>query len=396
MFNRFKTVSILAVLCAVIFRFTSLIWWVVQVGATAAKKYAGMPDDVVMFDGGHNIIKACPLNRNQDYEFPHALKQLTRAEYNAAIDGYGRDGTPDYVEVNGNYYVIGASATQYPDLQRVTGHHRYTRDYFGVFLAVMLFRMYKTGRDVAIYASYPTGDYDHRTALAKSIWGEWVITINGKTKAFNVKYVNTYEEARGGANNLILSNDGIQFEDRDINDGDALVIDIGGGTTDLRSVKDGKVTGLVARSLDLGAQNIETSFESLLLGKRDEGGQLYFAGYRTLPLDLLRQAIKTKRWVGGGLDLDVAHEVDQATNMLLTQLRQVYEAPLARKGCGGPMLWRYIILTGGASAMLHDYLLPILKHHRIVLAEKDIEKMQYANIHGGRKLWKLGYAKGWL
>lgn len=377
-------------------------------------RYAGIPDDVLIFDGGHNIIKACTLKRGSDREFPHALKRIALSQYLDAVNNLGKELPPDYIALNrgndkdGNpmyeYYVVGESATGYDDLQRVTGPNRYTRDYYGIFLAVMLYRMFKTGRDVAVYASYPTGDHEHRKMLAKAIVGTWDITVggvpdrSGKTmkggtrKLFNVTYVNTYEEARGGANNLILAESGLEYADKDINDGDALVIDIGGGTVDIRSIKNGKITPIVGRSIDLGIQSVETAVESMLLSNHPQE----FIGVRQLPLDQLRTAIRKKVWDGGGNPIDITFYIQQAMSLLVNQIGQIYNAPITRKGAGGPMLWRYIIMTGGGGASIYEYLLPVLRHTRVVTAEDDPNLLHLANIHGGRKMWKFAYSKGLL
>jgi hypothetical protein len=55
---------------------------------------------------------------------------------------------------------------------------------------------------------------------------------------------------------------------------------------------------------------------------------------------------------------------------------------------GGALVWDCIILTGGGCGLLHHLLLPILKHEKVIIADK-IKKIHLANVRGGLNLWRL-------
>ena len=97
---------------------------------------------VMVLDAGNSIIKAKIARREQgEMAFPHAIKQLTEAEYHTIQMRAGKHGPPqDYLRVNGQPYVVGQSAERNGILAQRSGAARYTRDYYGVFAAAMLGR----------------------------------------------------------------------------------------------------------------------------------------------------------------------------------------------------------------------------------------------------------------
>ena len=75
--------------------------------------------------------------------------------------------------------------------------------------------------------------------------------------------------------------------------------------------------------------------------------------------------------------------VDEATSVFLNRFADTYQ-----RLAGGALSWDNIILTGGGSALLHNKLIPILKHNSIILADSK-ESLHMANVRGGLKLWRL-------
>ena len=63
--------------------------------------------------------------------------------------------------------------------------------------------------------------------------------------------------------------------------------------------------------------------------------------------------------------------MDEATSVFLNRFVHTYQR-----------------LTGGASALLHHKLIPILKHNSIILANSK-DSLHMANVRGGLKLWRL-------
>lgn len=344
-----------------------------------------IPSKVLVLDGGHSIIKAKTASAEVDY--PHAIFRLSENEYEDITAKAGNNLSDDYLMINGIPYVVGATAEHHGLINRRAGPERYTSDYYGVFVASTLYRVYKASCTVALFASHPTGDVRYREELARSAWGEWAVKHGTETRRYCVDYVNTYEEALGGVYNVILANSGDKFARSDVNEGRVLVIDIGGGTTDLQSITDGQVTYDLTDSIDIGIQQIEADFEESLRARHSKA----FRTVRHIDRGMLRQAIKSGVYSGGGHPIPCQLEVKQAINKLLNKLKDTYNTK-AR----GAANWHHIVLTGGGSAMLYEYLTPILEHGSVILAEDKSAEMHFANVRGGMKMWKMWEKMGWL
>ena len=89
---------------------------------------------VMVLDAGNSIIKAKIDRREQgEIAFPHAIRQLTKSEYEKIISRAPINGnTKDYVRVNGKPYAIGESAERHGLVTLRSGTARYTKDYCGV------------------------------------------------------------------------------------------------------------------------------------------------------------------------------------------------------------------------------------------------------------------------
>ena len=91
--------------------------------------------------------------------FPHALKRLTENEYEKITNRAGlHNQSKDYIRINGKPYAIGESAERHGLISQRTGTARYTRDYYGVFAAAALGRLYDRSREMSVFGSHPPGD----------------------------------------------------------------------------------------------------------------------------------------------------------------------------------------------------------------------------------------------
>jgi hypothetical protein len=219
---------------------------------------------VMVLDAGNSIIKAKIARREQgEISFPHALRQLTESEYQKILSRINTNGaSKDYIRVNGQPYVIGESAERHGVLSQRNGAARYTRDYYGVFAAIALALLYDRGREVSVFGSHPPGDVKYREDLMRSMNGDWEVeTVEGKAN-FKVIYANTFDEPVGGLMNVLLTEDGQHYQHIQVGEGRALVIDIGGFTTDFLAVNPGgEVDYSLARSVPLGIQSVIDDFE---------------------------------------------------------------------------------------------------------------------------------------
>lgn len=337
---------------------------------------------VLVLDAGNSIIKAKIARRESgEITFPHALRLLSDTEFRTILNRAVSAGpSEDYIRVNGQPYVVGASAERHGVQVQRTGSARYTRDYLGVFAASVLSRFYDKSREVKIFASHPPGDMKFREDLMKAVMGEWKVESHKGERTFRVTYVNTYDEPVGGLMNALLTEDGQHYLRYEIKDSRALVIDVGGFTTDWVAVNPGgEIDYSLVRSVSLGIQNVVSDFEESFRAHNLQAVK----NTPNLPPERIRKAIMTGMFEGGGQKYPCEQEVKEAMNLLLNRIGDTYQ-----RLAGGALSWDFIILTGGGCALLHKYLLPILNHQHVILAD-EISQLHLANIRGGMKLWRL-------
>jgi len=207
---------------------------------------------VMILDAENSIIKAKIARREGgEVSFPHALRRLTDTEYSGIISRKGLSDPPaDYIRANGQPYVVGESAERHGIITQRTGTVRYTRDYYGVLAAATLGRLCDRSREIAVFGSHPPGDVNFRQDLMEAVIGDWFVEVKGKERHFRVTYTNTFDEPVGGLMNVILTEDGQHYQHTNINSGRALVMDVGGHTTDFLAVNPGgEVDYSLARSV---------------------------------------------------------------------------------------------------------------------------------------------------
>jgi Arginine deiminase len=116
---------------------------------------------VVILDAGNSVIKSKIARRERgEIDFPHALKPLTETEYENILSRSKTSGlSPDYLRINGQPFVVGESAEHHGVHTSRTGSARYTRDYYGIFAAAVVGRLYNRGREslnmLTIYCYHP-------------------------------------------------------------------------------------------------------------------------------------------------------------------------------------------------------------------------------------------------
>ena len=337
---------------------------------------------VMVLDSGNSIIKAKIARRESgEIAFPHALRQLTENEYQKIISRISVNGNvKDYVRVNGIPYVVGESAERHGVLTQRSGTARYTRDYYGVIAAISLARLYGRGREVAVFGSHPPGDVKFREDLMKSVIGEWKVEIGQTKSIFRINYANTFDEPVGGLMNVLLTEDGQHYQYGQVGEDRALVIDIGGFTTDFLAVNPGGVVDYsLARSVPIGIQSVISDFEESFRANNLE----IVKDTPVLPPGRVRQAIITGVFEGGGRKYPCDQDVEEATSLFLNRFADTYQ-----RLAGGALAWDTIILTGGGCALLYHKLTPLLKHDNVLLAD-DVDILHLANVRGGLKLWRL-------
>lgn len=336
---------------------------------------------VIVLDAGNSIIKAkIPRREEGEISFPHSMKLLTETEYQTILDRAGTSGlSEDYIRVNGQPYVVGESAERHGIHVQRNGAARYTRDYLGIFAASVMARFYERSRDVRIFASHPPGDVKFREDLMRAVIGDWDVETSRGKRTYKVNYANTFDEPVGGLMNVLLTEDGQHYQRSEIKDGRALVIDVGGFTTDWVAVNPGgEIDYSLVRSVSLGIQNVISDFEESFRAHNLQAVK----NTPTLPPERVRKAILTGIFEGGGQKYPCEQEAKEAMNLLLNRIGDTYQ-----RLAGGALNWDFIILTGGGCGLLHNRLKPVLDHRNVILAE-DASELHLANVRGGMKLWR--------
>lgn len=342
--------------------------------------------NVLVFDCGNALLKG--KNASREETIPHGLVSLSEAEYSSIVTRAGRAGAPvDYVRVNGQPYAVGEAAERHGTLTRRSGASRYTPDYYGALAAAMLGRVYDRGGEVAVFGSHPPVDVGYRDDLMGAVLGEWEVEIGGQVKRFRASYVNSFDEPLGGLFNVILAADGRHYARTDLNGGRALVIDIGGHTTDWLSVNPGgEIDYSLQHSTAVGILEALRDFERSV--KARYKGELQ--AVTALPAARVRDGFRTGALRASGRDLDCEAEASEAANRLVNRIGDAYQ-----NVAGGGVDYDSIILTGGGAALLYDRLQPVLHHGQVLLAD-DAASIHLANVRGGLKLWRLLEAESLL
>jgi hypothetical protein len=314
--------------------------------------------------------------------FPHAFQRLQGSKWNEIETRAARAGgvmPPGYFKVNGIPYAIGDQAYSHGVFVLEQAQKRYRKDYYGVLLGAALAMAHKKGGQVQVFASHPPGAIDYLDNLIDAAGGEFQVETEGRRYTFQVNYVSTFDEPLGGYCNAWLDESGKNSINPMLHEASALVVDMGGGSTDFLGMNPGgQVDYGVTDSVPIGINNVLDALTGAL--RAAYPAELQTADY--LRRDALHHAVKHGVFPAGANDLDCQHLVNEATSQLLNRFDAAYKA------AGGPIPYRSIVLTGGGSMLLYTRLEPILAHGNIIPAE-TAEHAHLANVRGGWKLWKF-------
>jgi len=337
----------------------------------------------LILDVGNALVKWRTGSGEGSFRSAHAILADHQYENITSRPSY----SGQYMRINGLPVVFGEQAERHNLQTKKQGAARYSPDYYGLYVAAALADAYPSGGgEIFVYASYPPGHYPHRAALLRAALGTYEIeTIHGK-RVYRVVEGNAFDEPLGGVMNLILNEAGNAYQRSDINAGDNLVIDIGGYTTDLLSIRrGGEIDYALMTSIPLGVnQIINDAMNSIAAAypdlSRRTGG--------TLPIERVRAAIETHEFRASGRAYNVEDLIDEAVFQLINSFAGIYQAQAQ-----GGLPYDNIILTGGGAVMLYDHLVPVLDHGSIVLAE-DRDAIHLANVRGGAKLLNMYQLNG--
>lgn len=331
---------------------------------------------VIAFDGGHEIEKWKSTTAEGSYR--HAMHEVSEADYEYVKRRTNGKPPIDFIRINGKPYVIGEAAEDFGPVTKKVGAARYTKEYIGNLFASSLARAYTNGGEVEVIASHPSRDITFRDNLMDALLGKWEVESQGRERTYEVILATAHDEPAGGLYNVMLTDDGTEYQNTDISGARTLVLDIGGGTCGMIAANPGGWIDYSFRpdTLQLGIMDVLRDFETAL--REDFAAE--FQDATVIRPERLREALANGVFVGGGEEIPCHRQAAVAKSRLLNQISQRYQ-----QRAGGPRNWDAIVTTGGGIGMLYQDLIPVLNHKRIY-PSGNLNDIHMANVRGLRKI----------
>lgn len=342
---------------------------------------------LMSLDAGNAQIKAVSAD-GRNIVFPHALRQLSASDIEEM--NIRKDTTnPNLFIVNGIHYAIGEQALRSGPGSALFGEARYTETYYGVLVAIALFRLFPKGeRNVFVYGSHTPKDIIYRQDLVLSAKGNWTVESQGQRKTFRVVDAAGYEEPVGAFRHATLSDDPRRFRGAHrLRKGDCVIIDIGGFTVGITTAVDSMIDYTSASTAVTGVLDVLSELEKLIRSKYRRA----LKGTNRLNPMRLRRALTDGVYDAGGLgNLDCAREVEEACNLLLNDILKFFQE------YGDAASFDSVLLAGGGGALLEKRIRQAINHRYVYVAEENRDLMHLATASGGMKILRLLEAKGEL
>jgi len=350
-------------------------------------------------DLGNDTLKGMTGNVVNDVWFsaPNVLCNISELQYQIEVNS--DFGNPEvahvvYTPLDGSkrgafsgYFAFGNYAIANGGVQ-VLGVRRYANQYIGVLASWVLSNLYKQSHPRMRIATLNAPSVRMFGSEIESAYkGKWTITHNKVTKTFVIDSVLRKEEIMGGVYNQIINDACTEFVEKSIT---AITVDIGGGTTEIGIVRNGKPDARTFQSVkvneqDFGIHNIMIAFTGAIRENRQikdalkHGWQLNTASTRKALQD--KQILVESREIV----IPLQAEYNYATSQYLASLARIY---LANGGENCNVVW----LTGGGGALLENQLMTTLnrKEHAISFINNSLrDKPVYTNVFGLRKYARL-------
>jgi hypothetical protein len=337
-------------------------------------------EDDIYGDVGNKQVKG--VFGDVEVNMPHALIELTEAQFNDQQERFGQDLNKDFVRVNNKPYVVGTAAESYAFTPRI-GRAKYTRDYYGVQLAVLIARLAEGYNNfgVNVFASHATDDFKFRKEIRDAVLGPWAVQCGYTTTTFTIEKATTYDEPLGSYMWRSVTPDGLNQVSTYVGAA-TVVLDIGGGTINLLYIAD---TGAVDY---IRSTTVTTGVEDAMVRLRGELERKYrdfFTNKRNIAPDRLRKALESGIYRGGGEELPCEDLVEWALNPLINQVLNAWNT----RAEGGGAVDR-VILTGGGSALIGERVKPFLKFpDKNTEYADDLKSIHMANVRGARTFARM-------
>lgn len=340
---------------------------------------------IVSADVGNANIKLKSEHGKTD--FPHALIELNGSQV-ATLQAGGEIPASTFI-VNGKYYAIGEQAVRSGAGAARYGASRYVPDYYGVLIAIGLFRILPFDtRNIFLLGTHTPQDSVYKADMIESAKGNWVVENQGMKRSFRIMEMVTANEPDMHYRFATLADGGTTYRGNErIRRGACAIIDIGGLTTALSVADNGKIDYTAGDTRMRG-----------VLDALDELGRLLRAKYsrelkqtRILNPLRLRDALMDGEFDAGGLGvLNCAHEAEESSNIVVSDLLKFFD------DWGGSVAYDSVLLAGGGGALLRSRIKKNINHRHVFLTDENTDLMFMGAAVGGLRTLQLLRAKGKL
>ena len=320
----------------------------------------------------------------------HALSEVDARDYDyLAEQGEGEVCKVTYTTPRGKKeftrcYAFGTLAIRRGAINRQR-MQRYTPDYLGVANAIMIHHLYKRDHEYDMIALYAPAFREQKETIKAAFLGKWEVERLGKKIEANITSVRLVEEIVGGLNLHLIDPTATRFIEMT---GADLIIDIGGGTTEVALVQKGKVLWDTIQTLlvdgrPVGINNILSRFRSEVT-RNKRVMQLALDGL-IVDNQMLADAFTQTILYVGNEKIDLAVEFDRATRDFITAIAIEYRNR-------NYMTANRVLLTGGGGYTLQNHLMkPLVRQDGTLsfIDETLKDTPHLANAFGARRLNRL-------
>lgn len=340
---------------------------------------------IVSADVGNANIKMKSAHGKTD--FPHALTELTGSQVER-LQTAGDIPASTFL-VNGKYYAIGEQAVRSGAGAARYGAARYVPDYYGVLIAIGLFRtLPEDTRNIYLLGTHTVQDKVYKKDMIDAAQRTWTVENQGIKHTFRILNMITANESDMHYRFATMADGGLTYRGNErIRRGSCAILDIGGLTTALSVADAGKIDHTAGDTRMRG-----------VLDALDELGRLLRSKFsrelkqtRSLNPLRLRDALMDGEFDAGGLGiLQCAVEAEESSNIVVSDLLKFFD------DWGGSASYDSVLLAGGGGALLRARIKRGINHRHVFLTDDNIDQMFMGAAIGGFRTLQLLEAKGKL
>lgn len=326
---------------------------------------------------------------------PYAIQIPTRAVYAAKVTRAkyrveAQDATSVFeMRLRSNKdeflpYIIGEEAERVASSKRVTGADKYVEGIWDAMFCAKALRHFPNGHNnIVLAVAHPPDAIPYVELMMDLLLGvHKVRNLLGEIVTFVVRHIVPWDEPSGGLIRFISLN-AESGNPVNLADGDyILVIDIGGKISSMTPVRIGK--NKTVKPIFNQAAVFNLGIQDVLRDLTEELRSLYpdvFRSFKTIPANMLEEALLTKKVKISGKPFDVSQAVLNSTAPILDQTQGIY----MDRHDGGKNFTNIVIDGGGGSRLftpLANKKDGILKHDFVRMADAP-DKLHLANLRGG-------------